>query len=98
MSGVLVPRLVVERTSGGKPDAPLWANKFDHVTNDSIGSITAFLGLRCGSYNLKFVHTPGLEGGLPCPLSRTHIPKKLRASESRSRISTDAGESFPKGP
>ena len=39
MSGVLVPRWVVEPTSGGKSDPSLWANKFDPVTNDSIGSI-----------------------------------------------------------
>ena len=39
VSGVLVPRWVMEPTSGGKSDASLWANKFDPVTNDSIGSI-----------------------------------------------------------
>ena len=76
----------MEPTSGGKSDASLWANKFDPVTNDSIGSIfePSLWPLQLEIYS--YTETEGLD-----PHS-----KKTRASESRSRISTGANLS-PKG-
>ena len=54
---------------------------------------TPFLRLPCGSYNLKFIHTPKLEGQFdPGPT----FQKKKKFPESRSRISTGANLS-PKG-
>jgi hypothetical protein len=48
---------------------------------------TPFLRLRCGSYNLKFVRTPKLEGEFdPGPT----FQKNPRASESRSTYPSPA--------
>lgn len=63
----------------GNPMPSLWANTFDPVTNNSmrLRLFTAFWRLHWGSYNLKFVHVPGLEGELPSTAPRPIPFKKL---------------------